>query len=263
MTKRGKIFLWGGVAALLFVAALGGGAWYFFIRDDAPPAVSLSGALDELDERSATPTGTATTGATSTPTAEPTSEASPTDVTASEGVGLDGAWSIDPSLESFVGYRVQEELASIGATTAVGRTPAVEAALTIEDGVLTAASVDADLTQLESDQSRRDNALRNQGLETAQFPTATFVLTEPLTLPEGLEAGEAVQLTLVGELTLHGVTQPVEVPVEAQLADGVIAAIGSLEIQFADYNMDTPRAASVLSVEDHGVMEMQLFLQPS
>jgi hypothetical protein len=35
---------------------------------------------------------------------------------------------------------------------------------------------------------------------------------------------------------------------------------GSIEIVFADYQIDPPSSFAVLSVDDHGVMELQLFL---
>ncbi len=64
-----------------------------------------------------------------------------------------GTWTLDTSIGSFddfsgsfVGYRVQEELAGIGGQTAVGRTPDVTGSLTIEGTTLSAAQVTADLT---------------------------------------------------------------------------------------------------------------------
>ena len=52
--------------------------------------------------------------------------------------GFDGTWKVDTSIgsfsdftNSFVGYRVQEQLSGIGANTAVGRTPNVSGTITI------------------------------------------------------------------------------------------------------------------------------------
>jgi len=52
----------------------------------------------------------------------------------------------------------------------------------------------------------------------------------------------------------------VTVPLQAQRKGDVIAVVGSLEVPFADYSISQPRAASVLSVEDKGIFEIQLFL---
>jgi polyisoprenoid-binding protein YceI len=146
-----------GGAAVLVIALAGFGIWYFVFRDDSPAAVSIDRATESLD--------TNTSG----------------DGPASE---IDGTWTIDRTVGSFddftstfAGYRVQEELASIGAKTAVGRTPDVEGTFTIEGNEIPKAEFTVDMTTLKSDEDRRDNAIRNQAIETSRFPTATFTLT--------------------------------------------------------------------------------------
>ena len=47
--------------------------------------------------------------------------------------------------------------------------------------------------------------------------------------------------------------------IEAQLTEGVIVVTGRLPIVFADYDIEKPSSFAVLSVEDNGVMELQLF----
>ena len=61
-----------------------------------------------------------------------------------------------------------------------------------------------------------------------------------------------------GDLTLHGVTKSVQVPVSATLSGGIVTVTGSIAIQFADYAIQAPNSFKVLSVDDHGVMELQL-----
>ncbi|GIW14328.1 MAG: hypothetical protein KatS3mg063_0181 [Tepidiforma sp.] len=56
-------------------------------------------------------------------------------------------------------------------------------------------------------------------------------------------------------------TRDVEIPVQAKLENGLIVVVGSLEIRFADYDIAQPRAVIVLSVDDKGIMEIQLVLQ--
>ncbi len=69
-----------------------------------------------------------------------------------------------------------------------------------------------------------------------------------------------VEATATGDLTLHGVTTSVQIPLQARLQGGVITVAGSLDITFADYDIEPPQSMIVLSVEDHGVMELQLQL---
>jgi len=231
-----------GGALVLVVALAGFGIWYFVFRDDSPSAVNIQDASESLDSRSKT---------------------SP-DQTAS---ATDGTWTIDPSIgtfadftSSFVGYRVQEELAGIGANAAVGRTPNVDGSLTVDGKKITDAEFTADLSTLVSDEDRRDNAIRDQAIETARFPTATFTLTEPIALDSiPADGGGKITADATGDLTLHGVTREVTIPLEAQRTGDVIAVTGQLDIRFADYDIAQPQSFAVLSIEDHGILEVQLF----
>jgi polyisoprenoid-binding protein YceI len=198
-------------------------------------------------------------------TAAPSAGASAAPVAAGNGTGLDGTWKVDTSIgsfsdssDSFVGYRVGENLANVGATTAVGRTPKVAGSLTFAGDTITAVKIDADLTGLQSDKSMRDGQLRRQALETDQFPTATFELTTPIQLGVKPADGQTVSVTAQGKLTLHGVTKDVSIPLQAKLSGSTVTVVGSLKIQFADFSVSPPQSMMVLSVDDFGVMELQL-----
>jgi polyisoprenoid-binding protein YceI len=245
-----------GLIGLVATIAAVGAVWYFVIRDDAPPPVSLDSALGSLN--------TPTPGSSSSPAAAQTPTPTPTEAGGeATSSSMDGSWELDSSANNFVGYRVQEELAQIGATTAVGRTSNVTGSIVITDGVVQpGASFVADMTTLRSDSSLRDGQLRNQGIEFSRFPTSTFTLAQALELPEGFADGERISTTLVGDFELHGVVQSVEIPVEATLADGVIVVVGSIVVEFADYDITAPSAARVLSIADQGIMEFQLFFRP-
>ena len=151
-----------------------------------------------------------------------------------------------------------EELVGIGTATAVGRTPDVTGSLTLAGSTITEATFEADLTTLQSDSGMRDGQLGRQGLETDTYPTATFVLAEPIELDSVPAEGEAIAATAVGDLTLHGVTQRVEIPLEAKLSNGVVTVVGSLPVVFADYGMTAPESMRVLSIDENGTMEFQL-----
>ena len=110
--------------------------------------------------------------------------------------------------EQFAGESIEK--------TAVGRTIGVSGTMTIAGGQVTAVTIEADLTRLKSDQGRRDDYIRTRGLETNTYGTATFTLTEPIALPGDLPAGQQFDVTAVGDLTLHGVTKRVELPLQAQ-----------------------------------------------
>jgi polyisoprenoid-binding protein YceI len=254
---------WIVLAVALVAGALGAFGVYWFLQDDAPPPPSLAGALGGV---STTAAATAETSAASPVTTTASGGAGSTAAAADPGSAVAGTWLVDTSLGqfsfedatgSFVGFRVEEELQGIGSTEAVGRTPVVSGAITIDGTTLVATAIEADLSQLTTNDSRRDSRARG-ALDTDQFPTATFTLTEPVELGEAAATGEPVSVTAAGELTVHGVTRPVSVALEAQLANGVIAVVGSLPIVFEDYGVTVPSAPVVVSAEDNGLVELQL-----
>ncbi|MDE2668904.1 MAG: YceI family protein [Chloroflexota bacterium] len=261
MTRK-RILIGGGVAAVAVIAVAIFLVYWFVIRDDSPPAVDLQEAVSTVEDE-ATPTATPSPSPAATAT-EAATAATATTAPATQPAaqtGVDGTWTLSGQGESFVGYRVEEELATIGYKEAVGRSPTIDATITIAGGQLTGVTVTADLRDLKSDDSRRDGAIRNQALESNQFPMATFELTEPLAVPDGLAAGEPISVEANGTLTLHGVTREVTIPIEAELANGVLVLVGSLPIVFADYDIAQPRSPILVSIEDNGVMELQLFLE--
>ncbi len=263
MTRK-RLLFGGGVIAVAIIAVVIFLVWWFVIRGDSPPPVSLEGAASSLEgEGTAEPTEAATTEAATTEAAatEAAAPASDDAGDAGDAGSIDGMWVLSEQGESFGGYRVEEELVSIGYKEAVGRTNTLEASMTITDGQLTAVNVTADMRDLRSDSSFRDGYLRGQSIESDTFPYATFELSEPVAVPEGLAAGEAVSLEANGMLTLHGVTRAVTVPLEARRDGALILVVGQIPILFADYDIEQPRSPRVVSVEDNGVMEWQLVLE--
>ncbi len=185
---------------------------------------------------------------------------------------LDGTWAVDPTIGSFdyaandfsgtwVGYRVQEELAGVGGTEAVGRTPDVTGSIMLSGTTLTAADLTADLTTLRSDESMRDGQLGRQGIQTDQFPTATFVLTQPIELGTMPEENVAFAVTAVGDLTIHGVTQNVTIPLNAIRSGDIVGVSGSLTFAWGDFGMEQPTSMRVVSLADDVTLELQVFFR--
>jgi polyisoprenoid-binding protein YceI len=245
------------VAAILLaiVAAGAFGLWYLFLRPSGPAAVGDSSLVVPSAAASSAAAGgaSASSGASAGGSSAPLSG------------GVDGTWNVDTSLgsfsdfsDSFVGYRVQEQLANIGGNTAVGRTPDVSGSLTIAGTKITAVTIEANLTTLKSDDTRRDGQLSHQGIETSTFPNATFTLTSPLDLGSVPADGVEIDVTASGQLTLHGQTKDVQIPLKAKLSGSTIVVTGSLDITFADYGISKPNSFAVLSIADTGTLELHL-----
>ena len=190
-----------------------------------------------------------------------------TSTTAAVPEGADGTWVVDPAAGaeaggSAAGFRVAEELATVGATEAVGRTSQVTGSITIAGTTVDAAEFEVDMGSLQTDDARRDGRMRG-ALATDQFPTASFVLTEPIELGSIPAEGETITVTAVGDLTIKGVTRPVEVTLDAQVVDSTLVVVGNVPVVFADHGVEAPTAAIVVSVADRGTIELQLFLTRS
>ena len=229
------------IAVAVAVLAVAGfvGAYLLFFTDDSPPPLRLSQA------------------STTAPVQQATAGATP---------DVAGVWHV--ASQSVAGYRVREKLAALPAQSdAVGRTSAVTGQVRVDGSgsALTAtdARFEVDLTKLTSNESRRDNVIRRQGLESDRFPTATFVTVEPIRLANRPPSGDTVKVSAVGDLTLHGVTKRVTIPIDARQSGDKIELVGSLTFPMSDFDIDPPDVAGVVTVEPIATMEFQIFLERS
>ena len=239
------------VVAMLVVAA-GVAAWLLVLRGDNVTRLALP---------SANPAAAASAPAGTSGATDPSGVA-PSLATASgstiDAAAIPGAWTI--GADSLVGYRVRERLASLSADSdAVGRTDRITGSVTIAASgsglTVSAAEFSVDMTTITSDRSMRDNRLRTDGIQTDSFPTSTFTLTAPVAVPAEATSGAQVDVTLHGDLTLHGVTKSVDIPARTQLSGGLIQIAGSLAFPFSDFGINPPNVGGFVTVEDNGTLE--------
>jgi len=236
------------ILALGVIAAIAIGGFVAYdqvLRGDSAAALALPTA-------STAPAASDAAGSSTAP-------ASSASTSASSDGDVAGTWTV--AADSVAGYRVREQLANLPAESdAVGRTDQVTGSITVESSgsttTLTAASLSVDMTSLASDKTMRDNRLRREGLETDAFPTATFVLTAPVEVPAAALTGTASDITLIGDLTVHGVTKSVQVPAQAQLVNGTIQVAGSLNFPLSDYGIVAPNIGGlIVSIAEDGALE--------
>ena len=249
------------VVAIVALLAVGGiGVWFAFdqvLSGDSVPALTLP---------TTAPSATADAGAASADPAASQDPAATAAASAAPGgpvtaASLAGDWTLVTDA-STAGYRVRERLAQLSADSdAVGRsTTGVTGTATLTlsgDNVqVTAAKIDVDTTTIASDRSQRDNRMRNEGLQTDSFPTASFNLTAPVEVPAEALTGAVVDVTLHGDLTLHGVTKTVDIPAKAQLSNGQIQIQGSITFPLSDYSITAPNIGGfIVSIADQGTLE--------
>ena len=84
-------------------------------------------------------------------------------------------------------------------------------------------------------------------LDVEHYPTITFEST-------GVSARRAtptaLDLTIAGKMTIHGVTQPVTAPVSVTLDGGTLTATGTFTIKQSDYGIRPISVVGVVNVKD-------------
>jgi polyisoprenoid-binding protein YceI len=161
-------------------------------------------------------------------------------------------------------FKVREQLAGRNLPNdAVGTTNAVSGNIDIgADGVLVpgASKITVDMTSLKTDESRRDNFIKRNTLNTAQYPTAVFVPTAIKGLPSPLPSAGDVSFELTGDLTIHSVTKPITWQATGKISGQDLTGTASTKTTFEEFGMTPPRAAIVLSVEDNITLEIDFHL---
>jgi polyisoprenoid-binding protein YceI len=187
----------------------------------------------------------------STPDASPSASPSAADVAFTFAVDAE---------QSTVRYRAMEELSGIGANEAVGETQAIIGTLLFDNSYvpLAGSRIDVDLRTLVSDETRRDNFLYDNVLETGEFPLATFIVTGVDGLDAGLPDGEEVTFQLIGDLTLHGVTNPATWEVTAKRDGDSVTGTANTDFVLEDYEMEKPIVGPVVSIDDDIKLEIDV-----
>ena len=227
--RRKRTWLIGIPVLVVLVAVVGPFVYINFVQDDPPERLTL-------EDRSTT---------TTTPSSTPAGRD-----------GVEGEWSLGP--DSVVGYRVKEILFGQD-TTAVGRTSDVTGVMSIAGTTVEEAGFTVEMATVTSDRDNRDNQFRGRIMDVAQFPTATFTLSQPIELGTAADASEVVSATALGELTLRGQTKTVAIDLEARQSGSTFEVVGSLPIVFAEWGIPNPSNPAA-SVGDEGELELLLTL---
>lgn len=153
-----------------------------------------------------------------------------------------------------VRYRVREQLVGRDLPNdAVGETGRVTGAIVVgADGSVISdrSRIVVNVTQLTSDQERRDGYVRRRLMETEQFPTVELVPTGLRGLSGPLPATGARSFELIGNLTVRGVTRPTTWRVTAQFQGNRLTGTAATGFTFADFQLTQPRVPILLSVAD-------------
>jgi polyisoprenoid-binding protein YceI len=152
--------------------------------------------------------------------------------------------------ESELTYTVREKLATLPASSnAVGRTSALSGTLRLDGPT----EVTADLSTLASDQSRRDNYVRQKLFATD--PNVTFTVDSLPGLPAQYTEGETFTGTVTGTATIRGVPGPITLAIEARLVGDELQVVGRTDFTWDDFDIPPPNTP-IVTVEDNVHIEV-------
>jgi polyisoprenoid-binding protein YceI len=145
--------------------------------------------------------------------------------------------------ESFVDYDASDPNA-----TWTGRAPISRLEFTLNPQRLTGSSLTIAVKSgdFSSGNFIRDTNARLTVFESNTYPEIVFVSTKVRADADALGDGESREVTLTGDLTMHGVTQELETIVTLTRGGNTVTATGSLEVTYTDFEMKQPTLFTVV-----------------
>jgi polyisoprenoid-binding protein YceI len=242
--------IWMATLAVVFAGALAA-CGSSTSQPAAAPTAAPAAAAPTASTSASTGSGQDATPAVA-PTAAPADAA--TAAPASSGAASGARTFTIVSEQSEASYEVQEQFLSRDLPNqAIGKTNAVAGEFQFSldgkpSGKVTKITVD--LSKLTSDESRRDNRIRTQWLESNKYPNAIFTSTDAQGLPESYTEGQDVSFKLTGDMTIRDVTKPVTFDVTGKLVGDTITGSATTQILMKDFGIDPPNIAGMLTVKD-------------
>lgn len=166
-----------------------------------------------------------------------------------------GTWNVASGSQA--GYRIDEVLNNANVTV-VGRTDQVSGTATVSGTQLTAATITVDVASIATDSGNRDNYFRGTVMKAGTFPTASFTLTAPVTVPALSSAPAAVDAK--GTLELAGQKRDVTAKLQLVRDGAKVSVSGSIDLVLADFGITAPDLGFV-KVENTGKVEFLVHLE--
>ncbi|WP_199617004.1 YceI family protein [Paenibacillus alkalitolerans] len=244
--KRKQIYL----LVLMIVAVVGIGGYAAFDRF-VGNNVDIESVMAPIEEtagggETAEAAGATEAGAEATDTAAAT--VAPEDV--------NGQWSIADGSKVYWSVTTSKETVNFvnEAVTGAWTVDLNDAAAMTGEGVL-------DMTALQSGNGTRDDHVKTREdlLDTATYPQATFKAATFSALPAEWIEGTALPLQITGILVVKGKEKEVTFDSEAMYRDGQLLLSGKTKVTFADFGMTSPHTV-VLETENELTVQLELVL---
>lgn len=122
--------------------------------------------------------------------------------------------------------------------------------------------ISVNISEFKSDSSRRDGVIRQQWLESATYPIATFTPTEILDLPETYTPGEPYSFTINGDLMIREVTKPVSFSVSASFQEETLRGTATTTLLMSDFGVGPISILGILNTEDEVKLTFAFVARP-
>jgi polyisoprenoid-binding protein YceI len=188
----------------------------------------------------------------SSPSGSPTS-AAPVATVSTGNTSSQTVYHIDAA-QSEVHYEVNETLFDQNnrLNTAIGRTKGIAGDILVDFTTPSNSQIGTiviDVSQFKSDENRRDNFIRRNGLQSGQYPTAKFETTSIEGLPASVKVGDKLSFKITGNLTVKTTTKSVTWNVTLDVQAGQLVGSAQTQILLSDYSAG-PITLGFLQTED-------------
>jgi len=109
---------------------------------------------------------------------------------------------------------------------------------------------------------RRDRIMREKVLEAGQFPEIVFETTEVSADLSEFQAGQSFTAKVTGELTVHGKSLPVQLPVDVHVFPDHVILAGSFPLHWKKYGLHDP-SFGLVKVKEPMIVSFRLRAVPT
>lgn len=167
---------------------------------------------------------------------------------------------IDPN-QSSATVVVEEELvgSSVDKATLVTQAMSGEIALNTERAADSrVGEILVDVEQLTSDNRLRDRQIRANYLESTKYPIARLSDVKLSGAPKRFEQGTKTQFTLVGDLKVHDVTNPVTFDVNGEWEGDQLRLTASTTLTLSEFKIGPVALAGLVTAKDTATLELKI-----
>jgi polyisoprenoid-binding protein YceI len=108
----------------------------------------------------------------------------------------------------------------------------------------------------------RDRTLREKVLETARYPEIVFELRQFTGDLSGFRPGQTFPVQVTGDLTVHGKTAKVQLPVDVSVFPTAVILTGSFPVHWKAYGLQDPSFPVVARVKEPMFVNFRLRAVP-